>query len=98
MWPFRRGVTVTCIACGTSLPRAEAREYDKFGDRWDRVGKSFEHLCKPCHRELSRTPAADLESLLVEAGAGECGEPEFLARYFAGVDCWETAIERRRRE
>ena len=68
MWRSRTNrdrKTVVCIACGTSVLRGEAREYDKEGDRWNRQGKEFEHLCKPCYRELCHQPRDELESLLV---------------------------------
>ena len=69
MWRSRNnrdGTTVVCIACGTSLPRSDAREYDKQGNRWERHGKSFEHLCKECYRGLCHQPRDGLESLLVD--------------------------------
>lgn len=69
MWRSRNnrdGTTVVCIACGTSLPRSEAREYDKEGNRWDRHGKSFEHLCKACYRDLCHQPRDELEALLID--------------------------------
>jgi hypothetical protein len=69
MWRSRNnrdGTTVVCIACGTSLARSEAREYDKLGNRWERHGKSFEHLCKECYRELCHQPRDELEALLVD--------------------------------
>ena len=69
MWRSRNnrdGTTVVCIACGTSLPRSEAREYDKQGNRWERHDKSFEHLCKECYRELCHQPRDELEALLVD--------------------------------
>lgn len=72
---------VTCVACGATLTRADAREYDKHGDRWERHEKEFEHLCKPCHRGLCHQPRAELEGLLAEAGAGEQSRAAFLARY-----------------
>ena len=84
MWPTRRERrTVACIACGTSLTRDDAREYDKHGDRWDRDGKTFEYLCKPCFRELSNASRDGLEARLVEAGAGTADRETFLARYLA---------------
>lgn len=87
MWPSRkRTETVTCIACGTSVARDEAREYDKYGDRWDRTGKEFEHLCKPCDRELCHHRRGELESLLVEIDAGERGQTEFLSGYVRLVE------------
>jgi hypothetical protein len=69
MWRSRNtrdGTTVVCIACGTSLPRSEAREYDKHGNRWERHGKSFEHLCKECYRDLCHQPRGELEALLID--------------------------------
>ena len=69
MWRSRNNrdrTTVVCIACGTSLPRSDAREYDKLGNRWERHGKSFEHLCKECYRELCHQPRDGLESLLID--------------------------------
>jgi hypothetical protein len=69
MWRSRNnrdGTTVVCIACGTSLPRSDAREYDKQGNRWERHDKSFEHLCKECYRGLCHQPRDGLESLLVD--------------------------------
>jgi hypothetical protein len=86
MWPSEE--EVTCIACGSALERSAAREYDKHGDRWEREGKSFEYLCKPCFRGLSKAKRGDLESALVAAGAGECSREEFLNRYLdaAGAD------------
>jgi len=69
MWRSRNtrdGTTVVCIACGTSLPRSEAREYDKHGNRWERHGKSFEHLCKECYRGLCHQPRGELEALLID--------------------------------
>ena len=86
-WPPWRADRVTCIACGTSLPRADAREYDKHGDRWDRGEKEFEHLCKPCDRELSRYPRGELEEVLRDIGeTGEMSQAEFCARYLAAID------------
>jgi len=82
MWGRRdRSTQVTCIACGETVARADAREYDKHGDRYDRREKEFEHLCKPCYRATDHQPRGDLEALLVESGAGECDRAEFLARY-----------------
>ena len=69
MWRSRNnrdGTTVVCIACGTSLPRSDAREYDKQGNRWERHDKSFEHLCKECYRGLCHQPRDELEALLVD--------------------------------
>jgi len=82
---------VTCIACGTSLPRGEAREYDKYGDRWDRTGKEFEHLCKDCYRDQCHQPRDGLEDLLVDVGAGDRSQEAFVAEFY---DESETEHER----
>jgi hypothetical protein len=78
--------TVVCIACGESVPRSAAREYDKTGDRWERHDKEFEHLCKDCFRELSHQPRAGLESLLIDIEDKGLSETEFLRRYLEQVD------------
>lgn len=72
---------VTCIACGDSVARDDAREYDKTGDRWERDGKRFEYLCKPCHKSCCHQNRDGLEATLVEAGAGETDQMTFLRRY-----------------
>ena len=77
--------TVDCIACGTSVPRADAREYDKEGDRWERHGKEFEHLCKDCYRDLCHQPRPGLEDLLTDVER-RTDRSEFLAAYVAAVD------------
>lgn len=76
---------VTCVACGESVPRSGAREYDKHGDRWDRADKEFEHLCKSCHRDLCHQPRDELEPLLLEIEDG-LTQDEFLARYLSAVE------------
>lgn len=97
MWGSRknRAQSVTCIACGTTLDRDDAREYDKYGDRWDRDGKEFEYLCKSCDRELCHQPRDELESLLVEVDAGEQPQEEFLSWYSALVEERYGPIEER---
>jgi hypothetical protein len=88
LWRLRPGSsrpTVTCIACDTSVPRTEAREYDKHGDRWDRAGKTFEHLCKACHRDLNHQPRDELESLLGEAGGEGLSQEGFVEWYYDRV-------------
>ncbi|WP_435127345.1 DUF7562 family protein [Halobaculum sp. D14] len=78
------GESVVCIACGESVARDDAREYDKEGDRWERAGKEFEYLCKACHRELCHQPRGDLEALLVDAAdaAGDAAsQAEFVDAY-----------------
>ena len=72
---------VTCIACGETRPRDEAREYDKHGDRYSREGKEFEYLCKPCHRECCHQHRAGLEETLVHAGAGAVDRQTFLQQF-----------------
>jgi len=87
MWPVRRDSrTVTCIACGESVARADAREYDKHGDRWDREGKRFEYLCKDCSASLVRGDRDGLEATLVRVGAGDCSRETFLARFCAAIE------------
>ena len=87
MWGTRdrRRKAVTCIACGSDLLRSDAREYDKFGDRYDRRDKEFEYLCKPCHRDLCHQPRRGLEDVLVASGAGEQPQEGFLTDYTALV-------------
>ncbi|SDX80110.1 DUF7562 family protein [Halobellus clavatus] len=113
MWRSRNnrdGTTVVCIACGTSLPRSEAREYDKHGNRWERHGKTFEHLCKECYRDLCHQPRADLESLLIDlereasfsetdaADEDDDSRAAFLARYFTAVEERSSSAEEQGRE
>ena len=87
MWPARRDrSSVTCPACGASLLRTEAREYDKFGDRWERDGKTFEYLCKTCHSAMCHQPRPDLESLLCDIEAGSATDSTFLRRYVAAME------------
>ncbi|WP_439028501.1 DUF7562 family protein [Haloarchaeobius sp. DT45] len=84
MWGSRtdRGnETVTCISCGEDVPRRNAREYDKYGNRWERTGKEFEFLCKPCYRAECHQPRDELESLLCEIDATELTQEEFLQTY-----------------
>ena len=81
MWRGARGDEVTCIACGASVSREDAREYDKYGDRFERRDKEFEYLCKPCHRECCHQPRVGLEALLADAGAGLRDQETFLAHY-----------------
>jgi len=89
MWRSRSNrdrKTVVCIACGTSVLRSEAREYDKQGNRWDRHGKEFEHLCKGCYRDLCHQPRDELEALLEEIEGESLSRNEFLARYYGVVE------------
>ena len=94
MWRSRSNPdrkTVVCIACGTSLLRSDAREYDKEGDRWERQGKRFEYLCKECYRELTHQPREGLEDLLSDVERAGQDRREFLRRYL-------DEVERRARE
>jgi len=75
------GGTVTCIACGEQLPREDAREYDKHGDRWDRHDKRFEYLCKGCFTDTCRQPRDGLEETLSAAEAGETDRETFLRQF-----------------
>lgn len=72
-----------CPACGRRVARADAREYDKHGDRWDRDDKTFEYLCRPCHDVLSLQDRRGLEAVLCEAGAGGVDRRTFLERFAA---------------
>ncbi|MFD1588440.1 hypothetical protein ACFR9U_15765 [Halorientalis brevis] len=72
---------VTCIACGETLAREDAREYDKHGDRWNREDKTFEYLCKPCDRACCHQPRDGLEATLVAADAGRTDRKTFLRRF-----------------
>jgi hypothetical protein len=97
MWGARDGSdrrTVDCIACDASVPRAEAREYDKEGDRWERHGKEFEYLCKSCHRELCHQPRDGLESLLVGIESPDQSRSEFLSQYVGAVEGTDGSRER----
>lgn len=76
-----REARVTCIACGATIARSNAREYDKEGNRWDRSGKEFEYLCKPCHRDINHHPREELESLLLEIEQGSLSQTEFVRAY-----------------
>jgi len=99
MWNSRdrgRGREVTCIACGETVSRSNAREYDKYGDRWDRQDKEFEYLCKPCDRERCHQPRGDLEPLLeaVESAADSADQKQFLATYLELAEESDSIEER----
>ncbi len=88
MWHGRRSrdrQTVSCPACGESVPRSEAREYDKEGNRWERHNKSFEHFCKDCFRELCHQPRGNLEATLSDIHEAGLSQSEFLRRYLESV-------------
>jgi hypothetical protein len=72
---------VVCIACGDTVSRSISREYDRYGDRWDRDGKRFEYLCKPCDKQRCNHARDGLEELLVAANAGETGKKKFLRNF-----------------
>ena len=102
MWGSRRNrgaKRITCIACGADVRRSAAREYDKHGDRWERRGKEFEHLCKGCHRDLCHQPRDELEALLVElhAETGRCSQETFLAQYQQLIEERYGPLEERER-
>ncbi|MCL9815670.1 DUF7562 family protein [Natronocalculus amylovorans] len=78
--------TVVCIACGETVSRADAREYDKEGNRWERHGKEFEHLCKACFKQLSHQPRDELESMLTDIEIRGLTQEEFVERYFSRVE------------
>lgn len=89
------GRRVVCPACGQRVSRGEAREYDKFGDRWDRQSKTFEYFCRACHDELSLQGRTGLEAALSEAGAGEVDRSTFLERFAVLADEHSESVERR---
>jgi hypothetical protein len=89
--PSGENTAVVCIACGESVSRSEAREYDKTGDRWERHDKEFEHLCKDCFRDLCHQPREGLESMLIDIEGGTLSESEFLDRYLTAVE--ENPVE-----
>ena len=99
MWGSRnRGNDrVVCVACGLSVERSAAREYDKEGDRWSRRGKEFEYVCKVCHRDLCHQPRSDLEAVLEASGAGETDRDAFLERYATLVEGGHGSPEERER-
>jgi len=93
MWSSRDQETsrVTCIACDTGVTRSDAREYDKYGDRFDRRNKQFEYLCKSCYREQNHQPRKGLEDFLVRSCAGEVDREGFLKAYTSLVrEAFET--------
>jgi len=63
MHPFSNA-HVVCIACGVEIPRHDAREYDRYGDRFKRRGKRFEYLCERCDAELCHHPREGVEARL----------------------------------
>lgn len=85
------GEEVTCIACGETVARGDAREYDKYGDRWSRDGKAFEYLCKPCYRDYCHQYRDGLEEMLIQADAGHTDRTTFLRRYHELVSDDATA-------
>jgi len=89
MWGSRGGRdknTVVCIACGDSVPRADAREYDKEGNRWERHDKVFEYLCKPCFKSISHQPRTELEALICDIETDGLTQVEFLRRYVDRIE------------
>jgi len=85
MWRSRKSRdrrTVICIACGDSVLREDAREYDKEGDRWNRRDKEFEYLCTDCDNEICHQPRDGLESLItsIESDGLSRGVPRPLRR------------------
>jgi hypothetical protein len=94
MWraPGESSREVTCIACGETVARSEAREYDKHGDRWDRRDKEFEYLCKPCDGDRCHQPRGDLESRLVAAEAA-ANRSSFVGAYLRLVEEREGSLD-----
>lgn len=99
MWRPRSGReedTVVCIACGDEVDRSSAREYDKYGNRWDRVAKDFEYVCRDCHDDLSHQPRDGLEALLTQLDTGDTTQEAFLADYWRLVEDGDDAAGDRR--
>ena len=89
MWRARRSRdrrTVVCIACGDSVLREDAREYDKEGNRWDRLDKEFEYLCTDCDDDICHQPRGGLESLILSIESDGLSQAEFLDRYTDAVE------------
>lgn len=76
---------VVCLACGERVAREDAREYDRFGDRWDRTDKRFEYLCKPCHHRECHLPRRGLEAALATVGTRHPTPAAFVAAYYRHV-------------
>lgn len=93
MHPEDADEAVTCIACGSSVARSDAREYDKLGDRWDRTDKRFEYICKPCYQNLEMQPRDGLEAQLERAGAGTVSDDEFLGRFLDETEVPDSGPE-----
>ncbi|KDS91791.1 hypothetical protein FK85_18720 [Halorubrum saccharovorum] len=88
MWRSRKSRdrrTVICIACGDSVLREDAREYDKEGNRWNRRDKEFEYLCTDCDDEICHQPRDGLESLITSIESDGLSREEFLDRYADAV-------------
>jgi len=86
LWGSTSGKEVTCIACGQTLDRQESREYDKYGNRWNREGKTFEYLCKPCDREYCNQNRDGLEEILIAADAGRTDRETFIRQFCELMD------------
>ena len=86
---------VVCPACGQRLARADAREYDKHGNRWARGEKAFEYLCRPCHDGLTLQTRDGLEDALEASGAGEVDLETFLERFAAVTTERSDSVEGR---
>ena len=88
---MRRGgeqarTVVRCIACGATVARSSAREYDRYGDRWEREEKRFEHLCKPCHRRECHQPRDRVEAAVTAAGTRHETPEAFVAAYYQQLE------------
>jgi len=101
MWRSRKSRdrrTVICIACGDSVLRENAREYDKEGDRWNRRDKEFEYLCTDCDDEICHQPRDGLESLITSIESDGLSREEFLDRYADAVADASESPERSERD
>ena len=82
MVPFR-DAHVMCIACGVEVSRHEAREYDRYGDRFQRRGKRFEYLCQRCDAELCRHPREGVEARLCAIEPVVTSRTELMRRFLS---------------
>lgn len=70
----------TCIACGGMVTREDSRIYDT-NLTMGTGNADPDRVCKECHFELNHYTRDGLEDELVEAGAGEVSNREFVHRF-----------------
>lgn len=74
---------VVCIACGAEVERAGAREYDRFGDRFDRRDKRFEYLCAQCDDARCHHARMGVEERLCAIEGVVTSQKEMLRAFLA---------------